>query len=122
MLNAILWATAGAVIYKFLATVFQIGHATIFAQKVITHCLILLGEVAHDIAFLKELKHRVSLQTLTKEQAEYIKDLDDQLLDNWKNNSIRIFHNTFTGNMSSFVKFSNWSEAMKQLEEEVKNR
>ena len=122
MLNAILWAVAGATIYKFLATVFQIGHATIFAKKVISHCLVLLGDVAVDVEFLKELKHRVSMQTLTEEQAEYIKELDDKLLDNWKKNSIRIFHSTFTGNMSSFVKFTNWSEAMKQLEEEIKNR
>ena len=122
MLNSLMWAVIGAIIYKILATVFQIGHATLFAQKVITHCLMLLGDVAADVEFLKELKHRVSMQALSEDQAEYIKQLDDKLLNNWKKNAIRIFHTTFTGNMSNFVKFSDWSEAMKQLEEEIKGK
>lgn len=121
MLNSLLWAVIGAVLYKILATIFQIGHAGLLAKNIISHCLRLLGEVASDVAFIKQLKHKVAQEALSEEQANYIKELDDQMFEDWKERSILKFHQSFSGNTSSLIKFANWKEAMQYLDQEIKS-
>jgi|DEB0MinimDraft_6_1074348.scaffolds.fasta_scaffold16414_2 hypothetical protein len=120
MFEAILWAGTGALLYRFLATMMAVGHASIFANKIIKQTLFLLGSAASDVAFIKELKNKVAHEALTPEQAEWIKKVDDKLFEDWKANSIQMFHNAFTGNTSSLVKFRDWKEAMTYLDKEIK--
>lgn len=120
MLSALLWAFTGALVYKVLATMMAVGHASIFTKKVIKQTLFLLNSAASDVAFIKQLKNKVAHEALTPEQAEWIKKVDDKLFDDWKLNSIRMFHNTFTGNTSSLVEFKDWQEAMAYLDKETK--
>ena len=46
MLSALLWAFTGALVYKVLATMMAVGHASIFTKKVIKQTLFLLNSAA----------------------------------------------------------------------------
>ena len=117
MNTAILWAIIGVVTYKFISTIFDLGQNTIFAKKVVYHCLTLMGAVAEDVAFIKQLKYnQLNKSDLSEEQVEYIKKIDDQTLDTWKENSVKIFKSSFPGSLETIIKFNNWHEAMAELD------
>jgi len=116
-LTAIVWAAAGAIFYKASSAIISAGRYTIFAKGVVCHCLTLMGTVVEDLAFIQELKYQqLAKSELSEKQIDFIKQVDEQTLENWKENSINIFKNSFPGPLSSIVKFANWKEAMKELD------
>jgi len=113
---AIAWAVAGAVFYKVALSITSIGRYSMFAQRVVFHCLTLMGAVVEDLAFMRELKYLQSAKSgMTEEQIEFIKKVDDESLNKWKQNSINLFKSSFPGMLSNIVKFNTWDQAMKEL-------
>ena len=116
VMTAFLWAIVGGVSYKFVSAIFAAGQHTLFARKIVFHCLTLMGTVVEDLAFMRELKYLyMSKSNMTEEQIEFIKKVDEQTLSNWKEGSIKIFKNSFPGSLGFIVKFNNWQEAMREL-------
>ena len=110
------WAVFGAAAYKAASSIINLGRYSMFAQKVIVHSLTLLGAVVEDLAFIRELKYLQMVKSgMSEEQLEFVKKVDDQTLDSWKENSIRVFKSSFPGSLESIVKFNNWEEAMREL-------
>ena len=121
--TAFLWALVGGITYKFAAAVFNAGQQSLFAKKVVYHCLTLVGAVAEDLAFMRELKYlNMNKSDMTDEQIEFVKRVDEQTINTWKEGTIRIFKSSFPGNLESVVKFSNWQEAMRELDKLHKER
>ena len=115
--TAFLWAVVGGISYKFVSTIFSVGHHSLFAKKVVYHCLTLVGTIAEDLAFMRELKYlHMRESDMTEEQIEFVKKIDEQSINKWKEGSIRLFKNSFPGNLESIVKFSTWREAMRELD------
>ena len=76
-----------------------------------------MGAVVEDLAFVRELKYlQMEKSELSEEQINFIKQVDEETLDNWKQSSIQIFKNSFPGHLGGIVKFNNWKEAMKELD------
>ena len=76
-----------------------------------------MGAVVEDLAFVRELKYQqLAKSDLEEEQIDFIKQVDEQALDNWKENSVSIFKNSFPGVLGDIVQFNNWKEAMKELD------
>jgi len=114
--TAIMWAIIGAVSYKFISAIFSVGQYSLFAKKVLYHSLTLVGAVVEDVAFMRELKYlQMAKSDMSEEQIDFIKKVDEQTLNGWKENSVKIFKNSFPGPLDSIVKFSNWEEAMRAL-------
>jgi len=117
VLTAIVWATVGVIFYKASSAIISVGRYSIFAKEVVFHCLTLMGAVVEDLAFIRELKYQqLAKSDLEEEQINFIKQVDEQALDNWKENSISIFKNSFPGALSNIVQFNNWKEAMRELD------
>ena len=115
--TAILWAIIGASSYKIISTISNIGRHTIFAKNVVYHCLTLMGAVVEDLAFIRELKYlQMSKSDMSDEQVKFIKKVDEQTLDNWKEGSIKIFKNSFPSPLDSIIKFRDWKSAMAELD------
>jgi hypothetical protein len=116
-LTAIMWAAAGAIFYKASSAIVSAGRYSIFAKGVVFHCLTLMGAVVEDLAFVRQLKYlQLEKSELSEEQIDFIKQVDEQALDNWKESSVNIFKNSFPGPLSSIIKFNNWKEAMRELD------
>ena len=76
-----------------------------------------MGNVVEDLAFIRELKYlQLEKSDLSEEQINFIKQVDERALNNWKETSISVFKNSFPGPLSNIVKFNNWKEAMKELD------
>jgi hypothetical protein len=117
VLTAIVWATVGAIFYKASSAIISVGRYSIFAKEVVFRCLTLMGSVVEDLAFIRELKYQqLAKSDLEEEQINFIKQVDEQALDNWKENSISIFKNSFPGVLRNIVQFNNWKEAMRELD------
>ena len=117
ILTAVIWASVGAILYKASSSIISAGKYSIFAKGVVFHCLTLMGAVVEDLAFIRELKYQqLAKSDLEDDQVNFIKQVDEEALNNWKENSISIFKNSFPGPLSSIVKFNNWKEAMKELD------
>jgi hypothetical protein len=117
VLTAIIWAAVGAILYKASSVIMSVGRYSLFAKGVVFHCLALMGAVVEDLAFIRELKYQQLVKSdLEEEQINFIKQVDEKALNNWKENSINIFKNSFPGPLGGIVKFSNWKEAMKELD------
>jgi len=121
--EAILWAVIGGVSYRFISAIFNVGQNTVFAKKVVHHCLSLVGAIVEDLAFIRQLKHsQLTTSDLSEEQIEYIIKIDEQTLNVWKENSVKIFKNSFPGTLETIVKFDDWQGAMRELNRLHKGR
>tara|TARA_Y100000034_G_scaffold126171_1_gene177005 strand:+ start:192 stop:572 length:381 start_codon:yes stop_codon:yes gene_type:complete len=117
VLAAIVWAVVGVIFYKASSAIFSVGRYSLFAKEVVFHCLTLMGAVVEDLAFIRELKYQQLVKSdLEEEQIDFIKQVDEQALNSWKENSISLFKNSFPGPLNSIVKFNNWKEAMRELD------
>ena len=117
ILTAIVWAAIGAILYKASSTIMSVGKYSLFAKRVVFHCLTLMGAVVEDLAFVRELKYlQMQKSELNEEQINFIKQVDEETLNNWKQSSIQVFKNSFPAPLSGIVKFNNWKEAMKELD------
>ena len=116
IMTAFLWAVFGAISYKFISTIFRAGQYTLFAKKIVYHSLVLLVSVVEDLAFMRELKYsQMNESDMSGEQIKLVKKVDEQILNIWKNNSIKVFKNSFPTPLESIVKFNTWQEAMNEL-------
>ena len=123
MMTAFLWAMVGAITYRFTATIFNTGRRFLFAKKVVYHCLVLVGAIAEDLAFMRELKYLyMAKSNMTADQIDFAKRVDEQTMNTWKEGAIRIFKSSFPDDLESIVKFNNWREAMIELEKLHKGR
>ena len=123
LLMGIVWAVFGAISFKVASSLFSFGHYSLFAKKVLTHSLMLVGTVVEDLAFTRELKYlQMAKSGMSPEEIDFIKKVDEQALKNWKESSINLFKGSFPGPLESIVKFNNWKEAMQELDRITKNR
>jgi len=121
ILAAIVWAIVGAIFYKASSSIVWAGKYTLFARRVIYHSLFLMASVVEDLAFIRTLKYKeLENSDLTEEQISFIKEVDRNALDNWKEAAIGIFHQSFPAPLNTTVKFRTWKEAMKVLEKVLK--
>ena len=117
VLTAIIWAAVGAIFYKASSAIISVGRYSLFAKEVVFHCLTLMGAVVEDLAFIRELKYQqLAKSDLEEEQIDFIKQVDEQALNNWKESSVSIFKNSFPGVLKNIVQFNNWKEAMRELD------
>ena len=117
VLTAIIWAAVGAIFYKASSAIISVGRYSLFAKEVVFHCLTLMGAVVEDLAFIRELKYQqLAKSDLEEEQIDFIKQVDEQALNNWKESSVSIFKNSFPGALKNIVQFNNWKEAMRELD------
>jgi hypothetical protein len=117
ILIGILWAVFGAVSYKLTSSLFSCAAYSLFAKKVVVHSLKLIGAVVEDLAFVRELKYiQMAKSGMADEQIDFVKKVDEQTLNNWKQNSINIFKSSFPGVLEAVVKFNTWDEAMRELD------
>ena len=122
-LYEVLWATVGLVLYKFISHIFDYGRASLVIKETTTRCLILIGAMIENIAFLHALKYKTMFESnIDEKEIEVIKEIDEKALQAWKNGIIMTIVNSFPKEFRSVVGFSSWPEAMTKLDNFYKKK
>ena len=117
------WATFGLVSYKFLSHIFDYGRVSLLIKDIVTRCLVLVGTMVEDIAFMRELKYKTMQENnIDREEIDSIRDIDEKALQTWKSNTIMTIVNSFPREFRSIIDFSTWDEAMRKLDFFHKNK
>jgi len=122
-LYEVLWAAVGLILYKFISHIFDYGRASLVIKETITRCLVLIGAMVEDIAFMREIKYKTMYESnIDEKEIEVIKEIDEKAIQTWKNNIIMTLVNSFPKEFRSIIGFSTWAEAMTKLDNFYKKR
>jgi len=122
-MHELMWFLLGALTYKLLAKMLNIGKVILLLQEVQIDCLQLLGTVVEDVAFIRTLKYKTMKKALaTSEQVKQAQEIDEQALSLWKETAIRKLIENFPKKFRSLIKFKNWREAMNFLNKYYKKQ
>jgi len=89
----------------------------LLVEKTMYRCLLICTKVQEDVAFLREIKYN-HLKTAGFERS-HINDfmaVDDRVMTDWKESIIQSILINTPSTFSFVTKFTNWKEAMAQLD------
>ena len=103
---------------RFAAQFFEICHAWRLVEKVIYRCLLMCSKIHEDAEFLREIKYNHLRKTdFDKKRLREFMEVDDKFMSNWKESIIQTILINTPLSFSFATKFTNWREAMRQLDE-----
>jgi hypothetical protein len=96
---------------------FEISAAARIVQSTVYRCLLLCAKIHEDVEFLGEVKHKYMREAgMTPAQISDFRTVDRQTLNNWKESIVQRMILTAPPTFSFMIRFTNWREAMQQLE------
>jgi len=103
---------------RFFTQFFEVSHSAQIVEKTIYRCLLMCSKIHEDVAFLKEIKYKHLREAGYEEKRirEFM-TVDDQITNNWKESIIQNILINSPRVFSFVTKFTNWREAMQQLNE-----
>jgi len=108
---------------KFFTQFFEVSHAAQLVEKTIYRCLLICSKIHEDIAFLREIKYKHLTEAgYEKKKIREFMEVDDQITDNWKESIIQNILINSPRVFSFVLKFTNWREAMLQLDRMQKEK
>ena len=106
----------------FLARFFEVVHTWRMVKETVVWLLYMCSKLIEDVAFLQQVKKdHMRRAEFTSEQIRDFEKVDDQYLTNWKNSVILSLVKRAPPHFRSLLPFTNWREAMRFMEEELKN-
>ena len=111
-------AFCGIVMYRGLLVLYLVNISLNAFRMVELSCLQMLALTVEDAAFIKETKLLVMQRTKSynKNQIKITKNMDNQLMKIWKENSIKKMLSRYPKGMRQSVRYGNWRTAMAWLE------
>ena len=116
-----IWFFAGVFVYRTIATILTYGHMANFVKDINIQALKMLGTVAEDTGFIREMKYgTLSKSGIEEDEIDKVREIDDRTFHMWKAacvtrmliNCPKIYRHT--------LKFSDWKEAMQELDRQYK--
>ena len=115
--NDMIWFLVGVFTYRAITTVMAYGHMANFVTSVNQQCLKLLGMVAEDVRFSRQLKYmNLEKSDISEENIEEIKQLDERAFSIWKNTSVGLMLTNFPKTYRYLIKYDDWQSAMNELD------
>jgi len=103
---------------RTVTRLFEVSHAAKIAQDTIYNCLLMSAKIHEDVEFVREVKYKYLKKAgFEPEKIKSFVEVDDRTMDNWKESVIRNIIISSPPHFSFMVKFGNWGEALKQLQE-----
>jgi len=94
MTLAFLWFAAGAVMALLLKSIIYFHEQRKIVVTLVTHFVVLIEKLKHEIKKGYQLKHKALEETnLDKKELDKIKELDNNVADNWEIFSVAIMMN-----------------------------
>ena len=121
-----MWRWVFAVAYSpacFLARFFEVVHTWRMVKETIVWFLYMCSKIVEDVAFLQEVKNtHMRKADFTAEQIREFEKVDEKYLTNWKDSVILSLVKRSPPHFRSLLPFTDWREAMRFMEKELKNR
>ncbi len=103
---------------RFAAQFFEVSHAARLVERTVFRCLLMCAKIHEDLSFITEIKYNhLRKCDFTKQQIRDFQKVDNEIIANWKNSVIQTILVNSPRSFSFVTKFTNWKEAMKQLDE-----
>jgi len=103
---------------KFATQFFEVSHAAHVVEKTIYRCLLMCAKINEDVAFVREIKYNhLRKADFDKKRIKEFMGVDDKTINNWKESVVQNILTNTPRSFSFVTKFTNWKEAMKQLDE-----
>tara|TARA_R110002051_G_scaffold23599_1_gene59374 strand:+ start:222 stop:614 length:393 start_codon:yes stop_codon:yes gene_type:complete len=111
-------AFCGIAIYRGLLVLYLVNISLNAFRMVELSCLQMLALTVEDATFVKETKLLVMQRTKSynKNQIKITKNMDNQLMKIWKENSIKKMLSRYPKGMRQSARYGNWRTAMAWLE------
>ena len=106
----------GMLFHKICSDTLGMGYIALFIRVVELETLKMLRIIANDVEFIQDKKIKLLRELDTsEEEIKFIKDIDRQTFDSWKESVIIHFIAAYPGKYRRQIEFTNWRGAMKQL-------
>ena len=101
---------------RFATHFFEVCHAAILVERTMYHCLLMCAKVHEDLVFLREIKLKhLKEGEFTAAQVREFQEVDKQILTTWKESIVQSILINTPPSFGFVAKFTNWKEAMEQL-------
>ena len=115
---AISFFFAGALLNKFIARVLDISHTSAAYEQLEWAVLTMLTAADKDITSLLELKYNaLDASEIPLDVINRIRKMDERLLATWRDACIRKVIHSLPTSFYRYVKFKNWEEAKRIIQE-----
>ena len=106
----------------FLARFFEVVHTWRMVKETVVWLLYMCSKLVEDAAFLEEVKNQhMRKAEFTEDQIREFKKVDERYLTNWKDSVILSLVKRSPPHFRAFIPFTDWREAMRFMEKELKN-
>jgi len=106
----------------FLARFLEVIHTWRIVKETIVWLLYMCSKIVEDTAFLEEVKNsHMRKAEFSEEQIREFKKVDERYLTNWKDSVILSLVKRAPPHFRSLIPFTDWREAMRFMEQELKN-
>jgi len=108
----------GYMLRGLFSYIMTIGRAGVFVDKVGKQVLKLLITVAQDVEFIKHLKYDILEEAGATNSLKRERNMDEYNFEKWKVMVIESYLTNYPPQYrKQFVKFSNWEEAVKHMDD-----
>jgi hypothetical protein len=109
--------------HKICSDALGMGYVALFVRVIELEALKMLQIIANNVEFIKDKKIKLLRELNTpEEEIKFIKDIDERMLDSWKESVIIHFIAAYPGKYRNQIEFRDWRGAMKQLRHIEKQR
>jgi len=120
LLGAIIFASffMGVFACRVGTRLFEVSHAARIVQSTMYRCLLMCSKIHEDVEFLMEIKRKHLAEVgMDVHKISNFCEVDRQTINNWKESIVQRMILHAPPSFSFVIKFSNWREAMHQLNE-----
>ena len=121
-MHELLWFLGGALFYKIISHLLNVGHSVLFMQEVQVRALLILMTAVQDVAFMKKIKYDTMRESLPEKEVEKTKQIDEQAFESWKASTLNKLQNNLPPSLQRRSFFISWPKAIAAVEEEYKNQ
>ena len=122
MLNIIMGALVGILLYRIFSRVYSSSVARLLFKVTELYCLQLLVWSYEDMIFLKETKKEVMRELeIPENQIKISINIDEVNIKKWKREAIKKLLLRYPDIFRSHVEYHDWNSAMRYLEKVIKN-
>ena len=115
-----MWFFAGVVSFKLIAKLLEYKQLVDFTAQTGLQILMVAANVLQDVAFMQSIKYRNLKENGASEaELQLIKEIDEQVILNWKNSVIMKFKSTIPTSVARVFDFDDWDGAMRSLNKYV---
>jgi len=122
-LNSVLWFFIGVLACRFVSRLIDISHAAMLVTEAVNATLLMLAKLHEDMAFVMELKRKhMHASDISPERIRDFEKMDERAIEDWKSMVISNMISRAPSSFGTFLRFSNWREAMAHINEIQKRK